>query len=99
MQARRARDLARHEMIGLEAEVADSTDKGLKGLRGKIVDETKNTLVILVREGARERRVRVPKSSAVFRIFLSGEEVTMDGKEITYRPEDRIKKVRSRSVS
>ena len=37
------RTLLKHELIGLEAEVAESTNKSLIGKRGKVMMETKNT--------------------------------------------------------
>ena len=39
-------NLARHELIGLEVEVESSTDPGLIGLSGKVVDETRNTFLL-----------------------------------------------------
>ena len=39
-------DIARSELVGLEAEIVDASNKSLVGLRGWIVDETKNTISI-----------------------------------------------------
>jgi len=82
----------RQELIGLEVEVARCTDPTMEGLKGKIVDETKNTFVILLKD--KQKRVRVPKISSLFRFLIEGKEYTIDGKEIMFRPEDRIKKIR-----
>ena len=38
--------LPKHELVGLHAEVLDSTDPGLVGIAGEVVRETMKTLVI-----------------------------------------------------
>lgn len=73
------------ELIGLGVEVVRSTRRELVGLRGKIVDETLNTFVV----EASGREKRVPKELCVFR-FAGGVEI--DGRDLAYRPEERIKK-------
>jgi len=77
-------NLIHHELIGLEVEVAESTNKYLEGIKGKVVDETKNMLII---EDKKERRI--PKSCSCF-IFDIGKKVKVDGRLLLYRPEDRI---------
>lgn len=82
------RSVARLELIGLEARVVNSSDPGLIGLAGRIVDETRNMLVVECAGGDK----MVPKAAAVLRITLpSGEEIEVDGAEIVARPEERIK--------
>ncbi len=81
--------LRKHELIGLEVAVIRSTDPSLVGVRGNVVDETRNTLV--VESGGREKRV--PKRGTRFRFEVEGG-VEIDGGDIQYRPEDRIKKAR-----
>ena len=44
------KNLVKHELIGLEAEVAGSTNKFSIGISGLVVDETKNTLSIETEE-------------------------------------------------
>ena len=86
-----------HEFIGLRACVVKSTCKNLIGARGLVVDETKNTLVLEVRDGAEKR---IPKKVCVFRFELPAEKgnrketVDVDGALICYAPENRPKKVR-----
>jgi len=77
-------NLIHHELIGLEVEVAESTNKCLEGIKGRVVDETKNMLII---ESDKERKV--PKSCTCF-IFHIGKKVKVDGRLLLYRPEDRI---------
>jgi ribonuclease P protein subunit POP4 len=82
-------EIIRHELIGTEARVSKSTHIGYVGLSGRIVDETRNTLTIL--DGA-QRKI-IPKSSAIFHLsFHDGTIVEVDGRLLTGRPEDRLKK-------
>ena len=61
-------NLRKHELIGLEVAILRSTDPSLVGVRGLVVDETRNTLV--VEAGGREKRV--PKEGARFRFESQG---------------------------
>ena len=79
----------KREYIGLEVVVLGSTDPSLAGLRGTVVDETKNTFV--VRGGGKDRRV--PKKGARFGFSADGG-FEVSGDEIAFRPEDRVKKAR-----
>ncbi|MCQ8898057.1 MAG: ribonuclease P protein component 1 [Hadesarchaea archaeon] len=82
-------NLARHELIGLEVEILESRDPGLRGLRGRVVDETKNMLKIRV--GGKVKSV--PKSIVYLRFILpEGEEVRLEGKELVARPEERVRR-------
>lgn len=84
------RNLLNHELIGLEAEVVESSNKDLVGIRGLILDETRNTLLI-GQPGGKKRRVL--KHVAVFRIILpDGTKVKVEGKVLVGRPEERLKR-------
>ncbi len=77
--------------IGLEVEISNSSQRKLIGLHGKVVDETKNLIMIEVPGG---KEVRVPKVSATFRFTLDdGGKMDVDGAKITFRPHERAKKV------
>ncbi|MFH0885148.1 MAG: ribonuclease P protein subunit [Candidatus Micrarchaeota archaeon] len=79
--------------IGLEAEIINSSQRNLIGLKGTIVDETKN-LIVIEKGGAGGKEVRIPKNSSTFRITAeSGEKVDVDGSSIAFRPHERAKKV------
>ena len=39
-------NIIKHELIGLKAEIVDSRNKANIGIKGKIIDETKNTIII-----------------------------------------------------
>lgn len=77
------------EFIGTEAKVAKSRHQGYVGISGRIIDETRNTFVIL----HKGERKRIIKDSAVFNFkFSDGTIVEIDGKLLMRRPEDRLKK-------
>ena len=79
-------NLKNHELIGLKVLVCESSDPGRKNLKGKVMNETKNTIVILVGD---EEKI-LPKKECVFEFDIC-EKVKLDGKEIIRRLEDRIK--------
>ena len=60
--------LPRHELCGLHVRVASAPNPDLVGVGGRVVRETRNTLVVAARAGARERRV--PKVGSVFEFEL-----------------------------
>ena len=80
-------NLMMHEMIGLKVKVGRSTDRGRDNMNGKIVDETKNTFIIATAKGEKV----VPKNTAALEFMLGDERVMVEGANINYRPEDRIK--------
>lgn len=83
-------DIVRHELIGMDVTIADSTNKEIIGTSGKIVDETRNTLTIDTPTGTGT----FGKAESVFIFNLpSGERVRVKGDLLLGRPEDRVKKV------
>ena len=82
--------LAREELIGLKVKIKECKDKSWIGKSGLIVDETKNTFLIEVDN----QKKKIAKKIATFEFEYEGEKIILDGSKITYRPEDRIKKVR-----
>ncbi len=82
-------NLRKHELIGLGVAIVRATDPSLVGVRGHVVDETRNLLV--VDAGGREKKV--PKAGSRFRFEVQGG-VEVEGDEILFRPEDRVKKAR-----
>ena len=78
-----------NEFIGLNAKVVKSTNPNYVGISGKVIDETRNTLVI---KHKNEEKV-VVKNVAVFHFTMpDGTIVEVDGNIILGRPEDRLKK-------
>jgi len=84
------KNVVRHELCGLTVLVEDSTNLAQKGLEGKVVDETYNTLKIETKDG---KEKIIPKDISIFIFTLpNGKKVQVDGKLLIGRPEDRIKK-------
>jgi ribonuclease P protein subunit POP4 len=82
-------NLRKHELIGLQVEVVDAMDPTQAHVQGRVVDETRNTLVVEVQG----REKRIPKQGSRFRFDVE-EGVVVDGDDIRFRPEDRVKKAR-----
>jgi ribonuclease P protein subunit POP4 len=82
-------NLVRHELIGLDVEIKESTNPSQIGLKGKVIGETYSTLQI---ETDRREKI-IPKDITIFIFTLpNGTKVQVDGKLLIGRPEDRIKK-------
>jgi len=78
-----------HELIGLKITVLDYPDPSIAGVSGRIIDETRKTLLI---ETSKKRIIRLLKQKGVFEITLpTGEKVIIRGSQILARPEDRLK--------
>ncbi|UCC33656.1 MAG: ribonuclease P protein subunit [Candidatus Bathyarchaeota archaeon] len=81
--------IVQREFIDLNAEVVESSNPNYIGISGKVVDETRNALVIMHQN---EKKVII-KNVAVFHFTLFDRTaVEINGKMIVGRPEDRIKK-------
>jgi ribonuclease P protein subunit POP4 len=88
---RSSNNLPVHELIDMAVEVKESSDPSLIGISGKVMDETKNTLLIEKCDG---KMITVQKNMNVFEFKFSGNErVLLSGGDIAYRPQDRIKKI------
>jgi len=81
--------IVQDEFIGLASKVVKSSNPGLVGITGKVVDETRNTFTLLQNGGQKV----VAKDTSVFSFVMTdGTVVEIDGKAVIGRPEDRIKK-------
>ncbi|MEZ0345034.1 MAG: ribonuclease P protein component 1 [Infirmifilum sp.] len=84
------RNILRHELIGLPVQVVEARNPSLIGVKGLVLDETKNTLVI-GEPGGRKRVVL--KFQAVFLFELpGGSKVRVDGRYLVGRSEERLKR-------
>jgi ribonuclease P protein subunit POP4 len=82
-----AQNVLRHELIGLDILVSGAANPEQRGLYGRIIDETKNLLVIETPKGVR----RIPKMHSIFQVRLPGRElVEIDGSVMVLAPEKRI---------
>ena len=80
--------LERDELIGRRARVVAATSKSYEGIEGVIVDETREMLRLRTAKG----EPWLPKKC----VTLDVEGERLEGAEIRFRPEDRIKKVRTK---
>ncbi len=83
-----SRNIVLHEFIGLEVRVSKSLDVNRRALSGTVVNETKNTLIVRTARGLR----KVPKKGSVFVFRVGRKNFTVDGEEISFRPDERIEK-------
>ncbi len=87
------RNIKRHELIGLRVTVERGPDPSVVGATGTVTDETRNMLVLA--RSADGRTLRVPKDGWTFRFVLpGGRSADIEGHDITFRPEDRVKRCR-----
>ena len=75
-----------HTLVGLQTSVVKG-EESRSGIKGKIIKETKNTLVVETKKGEKI----VPKKETVFKLNLGKEKVLLDGKKICLREEERLK--------
>lgn len=84
-----ARNLLRHELIGLETEIIKDENPSNLSISGRIIDETRNTIIIQQGENSK----RIVKQTAVLRFKLpDGFLVDVEGSFLVGRPEDRVKR-------
>ncbi|MGZ4901470.1 MAG: ribonuclease P protein component 1 [Halobacteriota archaeon] len=78
-----------HELIGLDVAIVEGTNRDIVGTRGKVVDESRNTLTM----ESHGREKIAAKHSNTFRFTLpDGTHVKVLGDLLIARPEDRAAK-------
>lgn len=82
------KDIIRHEIIGLNVQITKAKNPSLVGMRGKIIDETKNTMTI--KKDSKMKKIL--KDQVIFNIEVGNKVFQVDGKLLVGRPEDRLKK-------
>ncbi len=82
------KSVLKEELIGQEMTVVDADNPSLVGIRGTIVDETKNTLVVENGKGTKT----LIKNQIRFTVKKDGKRIEIDGKKISQRPEKRLTK-------
>ena len=82
------RDVTKLELIGLDIEVVQAKNLSLIGLKGKIIDETKNTITIRKNNELK----KLLKDQIIVNIKFPKETIQINGKLLLGRPEERIKK-------
>ena len=81
------------ELIGLTIEITNSKNKSLIGLKGKIIDETKNMLTIEKNNIIK----RIIKNQST--LYFPKQKIKINGKFLIGRPEDRLKKLKKKDIS
>jgi len=82
------KDIVKHEIIGLQARIADSKNKANLGVEGKIIDETKSTITIKTKKG----RKMLFKNNIKIELKIDSRKILVDGSRLAGRPEERINK-------
>jgi len=78
--------ISRHELIGLETKVVESSNSQLVGLNGRVINETKSMITINSKKGKK----MIPKLTSNLKFFINGESILVKGSSITKRPFERI---------
>lgn len=81
------KNIIRHELIGLNVNIIESTNKCNIGISGTIVNETKHMLIIKTNKELK----KVAKKNSTFMFKLGSKKVKVNGKRIEKKPENRIK--------
>jgi len=79
-------NITRHELIGLETSIVESSNLQVVGLHGKIVDETKSMFTIETETGMKT----MPKKNSVWKFNLNGIFAIVNGKTIAKRSYERM---------
>jgi len=79
--------LAKSELIGLDVKIIESENRFNRGIKGKIIDETKNMFIV----ETEKRKKKIIKNQCVFEFKLKEKNIQINGKSLTIRPEERIK--------
>ena len=81
------KDIIKHELIGLKTKIVDSKNKANIGIQGKIIDETKYTIII-ESEGNQKRLF---KNNITIDVDVDKKIVRINGKLLSGRPKERVK--------
>ena len=81
-------NLIRHELIGLDIVVSESPNPLSIGIKGKVIDETQQTLTIQTKKGNK----KILKRLSTFVFNVKDEKVEVKGSVIAKRPWERISK-------
>ncbi len=81
-----AENITRHEFIGLNTQVIDSSNSQIIGLNGTIINETKSMFTLSTVKGIK----LIPKSNNSWKFNVNNQQITVDGSKIQKRPFDRL---------
>ena len=78
--------ISRHEFIGLETQIVNSSNQQVIGLNGMIINETKSMFTNNTQKGNK----KIPKSTNEWKFSIQGKESIVNGSKIAKRPFERI---------
>ena len=79
-------NITSHEFVGLDVQIASSSNQQLVGLNGRIIEETKSMFRINTKKGSK----LIPKNNNSWQFTIQDKQVTVEGSKISKRPFDRI---------
>lgn len=80
------------EIIGADIKIIESKNQAHKGVEGKLIDETKNTLTLKIKGKTGDKHITIAKEQCTFEITTKKSRFTAKGSELIGRPEERMKK-------
>ena len=78
--------ISRHEFIGLNTQIVNSSNQQVIGLNGTIINETKSMFTINTKKGMKN----IPKSTNDWKFTVQNKEIIINGSKIAKRPFERI---------
>ena len=78
--------ISRHEFIGLQTQITNSSNSEVIGLNGTVINETKSMFTINTEKGVKN----IPKSASDWKFSIQGKEMLVQGSKIVKRPFERI---------
>ena len=78
--------ISRHEFIGLETKIINSSNPQVIGLNGTIINETKSMFTLNTEKGMK----MIPKLTNDWGFSINNQNMTVKGSTITKRPFERI---------
>lgn len=82
------KDVVKYELIGLNITIIEAKNQDLIGLKGKIIDETKNTITI----EEQDKTKKIIKDQIIFNTEFNNKKIQINGKLLVGRPEERLKR-------
>ena len=71
--------ISRHEFIGLQTQIMNSTNQQVIGLNGTIINETKSMFTLNTEKGIK----MIPKTTSDWRFSINNQNMTVKGSTIT----------------
>ena len=80
--------MLKQELIGSEIRIISSSNPSLVNLKGRVIDETKNMIILETEEGIK----KIIKNQIKMEIKTQTKIIELEGKDLVERPEERNKK-------